>query len=174
MVQVIDVVRYNIYICSEAIRQVKEFATRPTKVPDFKLCRFENVSFKHICPQHPEWRKYQALKRECSLQLIALHIEKRGLTKGELLDNGVQSHMRYREMDELPGRIVDRAHLMLREIRRSLSPGLRVGERFDKEKRETVPVFKAKEYAEVAEWLVEREQARQRELAHPLAGRGHE
>jgi hypothetical protein len=77
MVQLIDVVRYNVYVCSESIRQLKDGATKPRKIPNFKLCRFEDTSFRHISPEHPDWEQYQGARRECSLWLVVLHVVKR-------------------------------------------------------------------------------------------------
>lgn len=164
MINVIDVIRYNIFTCSELIWHVKvEDARKPRRVPNLKMLRFEEVLFKHICPQHPNWKTYQALKRECSLWLVALHLEKKALTSGELLDKGVLSHLSSNEDEQY--RAVRKAGKMRMDVAHSLNPGVIVGERFDKETREYTPIHKRKEYSEVAEFLADKERARTQALS---------
>jgi hypothetical protein len=165
MVKLIDVVRYNIYTCSESIRQLKDNASKPRKIPNFGLCRFEDTAFRHICPGHPDWKKYQGARRECSLWLVVLHAHK-CKKEGELFESaaGDASHLPAAGNGRM--RFIRLAKTRHDELCWKVFDGIK-SESFvcSKGKVELVTKASPKNYALVEAWVLERNAEREKALA---------
>lgn len=164
MVQLIDVVRYNVHVCSEEIRQLKDDAGKPRKIPDFAAQRFVDVSFRHICPDHPDWKAYEGFKRECSLWLVVLCACKRierGADKGSTFEELACNASHLPSAGNGRMRFVRAAKLKYEGLSRKLFDGIkREVYKTDKGKVTKGWGYTAKNYAVVEAWRREHEAAR--------------
>lgn len=82
MVTVRDIIRYNIFIVSGLIHELKENVKKNAEhaIMVTRSCyagkgrEIQLVHCRHIEPRHPEWGRYKALKAQATAWLIAGHI----------------------------------------------------------------------------------------------------
>lgn len=180
MGQLIDIVRYNVALCSETICELKIRSVGATKSgrpmrrvivgPVFEdRAKPSIVDPRHPGDRrHPEHRRYISLKRECSLWLTVLHLEKIEVFGGASVTN----FERASKSSHLPAAFNGRARFIRAAVKRYealvelFTRGVKsVKYKWDGKKMQDVSSYQPKSWAHVESWVRERNAEREKALA---------